>query len=95
MSCGIVEILVATLTLALREGEGDGHLSAGLEPLSPERAWGNFNTGKRHWANGVAAGLLFLLRGCWQHYHGCKHQSHEFFHILVVLIDIFHLFIDR
>ena len=54
VSGGIVEVLVAALALALRKGEGYGGVTAGLQALSPERAWSNLHGGEGYGGNGVA-----------------------------------------
>ena len=60
--CCIREVGVATRLLALRESKGDGHLTAGLQPLSPEGARGYFHRGKRHRIDRIAVGWCLFLR---------------------------------
>ena len=65
MSGGIIEVLVAALTLTFRESEGDGRLTTGFESLAPEGTWSHFHTGEWHRADGITTGLL-LLTACRQ-----------------------------
>ena len=55
----VLKVLVTSLTLAFREGQRDGHIAAGLQPLPPERLLGYLDLSKRNRRDGVA-----LLRGC-------------------------------
>ena len=55
------EVLVAALGLALAEGQGDGDLARGLQPLSPERIVHDLYRCKRHRCDGIACRSRFLL----------------------------------
>ena len=50
----IFKVLVAALALTLREGERNGSVAAGFEPLTPERARRHLDGGEGHGSDGVA-----------------------------------------
>ena len=50
---GVLEVLVAAFALALREGEGYGSVTTGLEALTPERAGRHLDGGEGNGGDGV------------------------------------------
>ena len=60
----LYEVLVTAFAFALGEGQGNGDLAGGFQPLSPERIRGHLHAGERNRVDGITAGGGLRLQGC-------------------------------
>ena len=56
-----VEVLITMLTLALREGQGDGHLPCSTDTFAPESPWSHFDSSKGYLTDGIAIATRHFL----------------------------------